>query len=112
MQYPCGGGRKLAALIYQPPVTAKILSHLALATEALTKSEDPVRRVRGPPDELFPPDVDEAGLPVGLDAVDEDPSEPFFDELPAEDWAAQLRDREVGWPAEACADRADRLEQT
>ena len=44
--------------------------------------------VRGPPGELFPPDVDEAGLPVELDAVDEDPGEPFFDELPADEWAA------------------------
>jgi hypothetical protein len=44
--------------------------------------------VRGPPDELFPPDLDEAGLPGELDAVDEDLSEPFFDELPADDWAA------------------------
>ena len=41
---------------------------------------------RGFTDELFPPDVDEAGLPVELDAVDEDPGEPYFDELPADDW--------------------------
>ncbi len=64
------------------------LAHLGLATEALTKLEDPIWPVRGPPDELFPPDLDDAGLPVELDAVDEDLSEPFFDELPAEDWAA------------------------
>lgn len=61
---------------------------LGLATEALTKPEDPVWRVRGPPDELFPPDVVEAGLSVELDAVDEDPGEPVFHELPAHDWAA------------------------
>jgi hypothetical protein len=88
LQCPCGGKRKLVALIDQPPVIKKILAHLGLATEALTKPEDPVWRVRGPPDELFPPDIDEAGLPVELDAVDEDPGEPFFDELPADDWAA------------------------
>jgi hypothetical protein len=44
--------------------------------------------VRGPAEELFPPDLDDAGLPVDLDAVDEDLSEPFFDELPAHDCAA------------------------
>ncbi len=65
-----------------------------------------------PPDELFPPDVDDAGLPVELDAVDEDPGEPFFDELPVDDWTAQLGDLTVCWLAEPCADRADQLEQT
>jgi hypothetical protein len=34
------------------------------------------------------PDLDDAGLPVELDAVDVDLSEPFSDELPADDWAA------------------------
>ena len=43
---------------------------------------------RGPPDELFPPDLDEAGLPVEEDGVDQEPGEPFFDELPVDDWAA------------------------
>ena len=76
------------ALIDQPPVIKEILAHLGLATEALTKPEDPVWRVRGPPEDLFPPHVDEAGLPVELGAIDEDPGEPFFDELPADDWAA------------------------
>ena len=38
------------------------------------------------PDELFPPDLDDAGLPVEPDAVDEEPSEPFVDELPGDDW--------------------------
>ena len=81
------------ALIDQPPVIKKILAHLGLATEALTKPEDSVwllkkSTLRGPPDELFPPDLDEAGLPVELDAVDEDPGEPFFDELPVDEWAA------------------------
>ena len=44
--------------------------------------------LRGLPDELFPPDLDEAGLTVELDAIDDDPGEPFFDELPADGWAA------------------------
>ena len=78
----------MVALLDQPPVIKKILRHLGLATQALTKPEDPVWRVRGPPDELFPLDLDGAGLPVEPDAVDEDLSEPFFDELPADDWAA------------------------
>ena len=88
LQCACGGRRKLVALIDQPPVVKKILAHLGLATEALTKPEDPVWRVRGPPDELFPPDVDEAGLPVEVDGGDDEPCEPFFDELPADDWPA------------------------
>ncbi len=83
----------MVALIHQPPVIKKIRAHLGLATEALTKHEDPVwlpkkSTLRGPPDEMFPPDLDDAGLSVELDAADEDLSEPFFDELPAEDWAA------------------------
>ncbi len=88
LQCNCGGRRKLVALIDQPPVVKKILAHLGLATEALTKPEDPIWRVRGPPDELFPLDLDEAGLPVELSAIEEDPGEPFFDELPVDDWAA------------------------
>jgi hypothetical protein len=88
LQCNCGGRRALVALIDQPPVIKKILAHLGLATEALTKPEETIWRVRGPPDELFPLDLDDAGLPVELDAVDEDLSEPFFDELLAHDWAA------------------------
>ena len=42
LQCPCGGRRSLVALIDQPPVVKKILAHLGLATEALTKPEDPV----------------------------------------------------------------------
>ena len=88
LQCACGGRRKLVALIDQPPVVKKILAHLGLATEALTKPDDPVWRVRGPPEDMFPLDLDDAGLSVELDVVDEDPGEPFFDVLPAEDWAA------------------------
>ncbi len=84
----CGGRRRLVAVIDQAAVVRRILAHLGLAREALTKPEDPVWRVRGPPDELFPPDVDEAGLPVELDTVDEEPGEPFFDEQSAHDWTA------------------------
>ena len=88
LQCNCGGWRKLVALIDQPSVVRRILAHLGLATEALTKPEDPIWRVRGPPDELFPLDLDEAGLPVELSAIEEDPGESFFDELPADEWAA------------------------
>ena len=88
LQCNCGGWRKLVALIDQPPVVRRILAHLGLATETLIKPEDPVWRVRGPPDELFPPDLDDAGLPVEVDGVDDEPGEPFFDELPVDDWAA------------------------
>ena len=88
MQCDCAGRRSLAALIDQPPEVKRILAHVGLGTEALTKPGESIWRVTGPPDELFPLDLDEAGLPVELDAVDEDPGEPFFDVLPAEDWAA------------------------
>jgi hypothetical protein len=44
--------------------------------------------VRGPPDELFPGDLDDAGLPVEVDGVDEEPGDPLFDELPVDEWAA------------------------
>ena len=72
-------------LLRQPPSRGQVLG---LATEAMTKPEETIWRVRGPPEELFPLDLDDAGLAVVFDAVDEEPSEPFFDELPADDWAA------------------------
>jgi hypothetical protein len=66
---------------------------LGLATEALTKPEESIwlpkkSTPQGPPDELFPGDLDDAGLPVEEDGVEEEPGEPFFDELPVDDWAA------------------------
>ena len=61
---------------------------LGLATEALTKPEESIWRVRGSPDELFPGDLDDAGLPVEVDGVDEEPGDPLFDELPVDEWAA------------------------
>ena len=82
------GSRRLVAVIDQAAVVKKILAHLGLATEALTKPEESIWRVRGPPDELFPADLDDAGLAVALAGVDEEPGEPFFDDLPADDWAA------------------------
>ena len=47
-----------------------------------------------------------------MDGVDDEPGEPFFDELPADDWAAELGDRWVCWLAELWSDRADQLERT
>ena len=69
LQCPCGGRRHLVAVIDQAVVVRSILAHLGLATEALAKPEDPARlpkksTLRGPPDELFPADLDHAGLPV------------------------------------------------
>lgn len=92
-QCDCGGRRRLVSVIDQPSVVRRILAHLGLATEALTKPEDPVwlpkeSTLRGPPHERFPGDLDDAGLPVEVDGVDEEPGEPFIDELPADDWAA------------------------
>ena len=67
LQCPCGGRRSLVALIDQPPAIKKVLAHLGLATEALTKPEDPVWLPKkstpgGPPEGLFPLDLDDAGL--------------------------------------------------
>ena len=69
LQCDCGGRRRLVAVIDQAAVVKKILAHLGLATEALTKPEESVwlpkkSTLRGPPDELFPADLDDAGLPV------------------------------------------------
>ena len=66
---------------------------LGLATEALTKPEESIwlpkkSTPQGPPDELFPGDLDDAGLPVEVDGVDEEPGDPLFDELPVDEWAA------------------------
>ena len=93
LQCDCGGRRRLVAVIDQAAVVRRILAHLGLATEALTKPEDPVwlpkkSTPRGPPDELFPRDLDDAGLAVEVDGVDEEPGEPYFDELPADEWAS------------------------
>ena len=79
-----------------------------MATEALTKPEDPAwlpqkSTLRGPPDELFPADLDDAGLPVEVDGGDDEPGE---------DWAAELGDQSVRCLAEPCADRADEPERT
>jgi hypothetical protein len=73
-----------------PVATGEVLG---LATEALTKPEESIwlpkkSTPQGPPDELFPGDLDDAGLPVEEDGVEEEPGEPFFDELPVDDWAA------------------------
>jgi hypothetical protein len=88
LQRDCGARRNLMARIDQPTVVKKILAHLGLATEALTRPEDPVWRVRGPPDALFPGVLDDAGLPLEMDGVDAEPGEPFFGGLAADDWAA------------------------
>ena len=42
----------------------------------------------GPPDELFPANLNDAGLPVEVDGDDEEPGEPLFDQLAVEDWPA------------------------
>jgi hypothetical protein len=82
-------------VIDQLRMVKKILAHLGLPTEAQTNPEGPIwlpkeSTLRGPPAELLPPDLDDAGLLVGLNAVDEERGEPMFGELPAEDWAAEL----------------------
>ena len=54
--------------------------------------EDPLRlptqlTLRGPPEELFPADLDDAGLPVEVDRGDGEPGEAYRDELRVGDWA-------------------------
>ena len=82
---PCGGKRRLIAVITQARVIKKILRHLGLPTDVVLKETQPVWRVRGPPEELFPEGVDETGQDL---AVDEDFGMDFVDELPVDDWAA------------------------
>ena len=82
---PCGGKRRLIAVITQAKVIKKILRHLGLPTDVVLKETQPVWRVRGPPEELFPEGVDETGQDL---AVDEDFGMDFVDELPVDDWAA------------------------
>lgn len=81
----CGGKRRLIAVITQAKVIKKILAHLGLPTEIVLRETQAVWRVRGPPSELFPEDVDETGQDL---AVDEDFGVDFVDELPADDVAA------------------------
>lgn len=56
----------------------RILAKLGLATEALTKPEDPAQlpkksTLREPHEEPFAADLDDAGLPVEVNGVDEEP---------------------------------------
>ncbi|MBI5609768.1 MAG: hypothetical protein HY902_12920 [Deltaproteobacteria bacterium] len=88
----CGGKRRLIAVITQAKVIKKILKHLGLPSEVVLKEAQPVWRLRGPPGELFPEDVDETGHDL---AVDDDFGVDFPDELPVNDVAAQAR----GWNA-------------
>lgn len=72
LQCDCGGRRSLVAVIDQPPVVTKILAHLWLATEALTKPEVPV---------WLPKMSTLRGLPVELDSVAKEPCVPSFEGL-------------------------------
>jgi len=72
-------------VITQAKVIKKILRHLGLPTDVVLKETQPVWRVRGPPGELFPTDVDETGQDL---APDDDFGMDFVDELPVDDWAA------------------------
>ena len=67
----CGGKRRLIAVITQATVIKKILAHLGLPTEVVLKKSEPVWRVRGPPEELFPEGIDDTGQDLDL-GVDED----------------------------------------
>ena len=72
-------------MITQAKVIKKILRHLGLPTDVVLKETQPVWRVRGPPEQLFPEDVDETGQDL---AIDEDFGIDFVDELPVDEWAA------------------------
>ena len=88
MQCDCAGRRSLAAVIDQPPEVKRILAHVGLGTEALTKPGESIWRVTGLPEEMSPSELGDAGLRVGVDGADEELGVPLFDELPAEEWAA------------------------
>jgi len=81
--------RRLVALIERPAVVQKILNHLGLPTTILVKAEETVCQVRGPPDELFPPDLDDLGNAAEAEPdIDEDRGFDCVDELPGDDLAA------------------------
>ncbi len=82
---PCGGKRRLIAVITPAKVVKKILRHLGLPADVVLKETQPVWRVRGPPGQVFPEDVAETGQDL---AVDEDFGIDFVDELPLDDVAA------------------------
>ena len=58
------------AVITQAKVIRKILKHLGLPTEVVLKETQPVWRVRGPPEQLFPEDVDETGKGAGAEYLE------------------------------------------
>ena len=83
----CGGGKQVIAAIPPGAVANKILRHLRLPTEVVTKAEPcDIWRVRGPPGELVPDDLDDCEPELYPDAVDEiypdDDMRGFFDDEP------------------------------
>lgn len=59
---------------------------------------------RGQPDELLPPDLDDAGRPVEPEAIDDNPTNLYFAGLPADD-LERIRggvagDLTILWPVE------------
>jgi len=60
-----------------------------LPTKVLIKAEETVCQVRGPPDELFPADLDDLGNAVqGEPDIDEDRGFDFAEERPDDELAA------------------------
>ena len=83
----CGTRRRLIAVITQATVIKKTLVHMGLPTDVGIQETQPVWRVRGPPEELFPEGIDDTGQDLDV-AVDEEFGVDFVDDLPADDEAA------------------------
>ena len=88
----CGGTKQVIAAIPPGAIASKILRHLGLPTQTVTKAEPcDIWRVRGPPGELVP-DLDDWGPELYPDTVDEvyeeDDMRGFFDDEPEPGLAA------------------------
>jgi len=58
----CGGDRAASSRAEDPPpARGQALNHLGLPTTVLVRAEETVCQVRGPPEELFPADLDDLG---------------------------------------------------
>jgi len=78
-------------VITQAKVIKKILRDLGLPTDVVLIETQPVWRVRGPPGELFPADVDETGQDLAPDddfGMAQAQNLVLVDELPVDDVAA------------------------
>ncbi len=74
-------GHAVAVQVAVAGIALAVWVQVGLGYEALTRPQDPgwlpkESTLREPPEELFPGDLDDAGLSVEVDGGDEEPGEP------------------------------------